>query len=1361
MDSIELPSGFGAFIGALGGALWPKEMEGDFAASSEVWDSTGQQIDGMQEDLGAARNVMLVGLDGPTGKQFASFIDQLAIALPQLSQGASALSGLAMNTALNLQYSKIMMLEQFVVTAVTIAELTDTVFGIAAVPAVEAAAEFIAESIASQLAKGVAKAAAEGAALGAGMDAAVQLFQYLKYGKPWNWQETEESVVVGAIGGGLGALGGLGAVKVLGEDVANSLVSHVVQGAANGAVTSEIANQIFGGGGSVGLGAAAGALGGAAGHLAHVFGGSKDAAGDGNLGDIHFTEPNFKEVDLTGDHGSAVNGGPGDGPFSTSITHNDPDDDLNDFASIYDVSVHGGSVDGGSIEGVSTESSPFDRVSTESSPFDRGSIEFGSSESGFSHEDSISDDESIYGPITDFGPLRLRESEPQSPSGAPAVDGFRVTDHTLPNSLGASSRPTVRTDSGGVVTHQSSVDPVGPDPRPRVEDVQPLRGFDTAPDQPPAPVSDRLRSVEPNPVPPVSSAQRSVSTESDVRHVADENHVTAPLPVERVPTEAPQPVPVVSNEGRLDPRVPNSPESAEPSTLGGSQIQHIETQSEFSPHDDSGPSSLVRTPAASTFTQHDADPVGNLVSPEPVVRNVGGTPTSDAPRPEVSTAELPQGDLPPRPLVSDSPGVEPESENLGNAPSGFESTPADMPPVDSPRAPLVPSQVRGDGGESPVRPGDRLGLDGEPVRGPEGRPVAESDHGGGPDRGPSHTEQRSADPVHTEQHPVGRVEAPRHDNSGTRSVVGVHAPALPEHAAPTGPSRHEQWEDAKAGIQRDFSDRFDYTVKTERVADAAKTKFEDALVDRGIVRTRLGLRAMELSSDGRDEVLRTFQTEVKDTFDERFGTPGSGYDTAVDHVTAFQDRLHELSGRLPALIDRQALWERAREVMRDQFDRSFDAHSVIAARRELLGPRAADRFETQRDEAWKQLEPELRKAFDDTAADSSPTDLASAWSARFDALMRDEIPKGIALHDQLLHDLDAGHPAAEAFDADDRVVRQRITSEFESVSGRPFAGVRTDEGALHLDDAVQPLDWRRELSLDKELRTGFDAAVASRAADRAELGLDLERLPGSPEHGLTYGARAGNPPAESEAEAHRIVGDDVGPEADAETVHEWLPGRDLSDAGLERVKTALADEIAAAAKEHFADRSTGDTELEAGWRRKLDALIDSRLPERLDYEAAYERQLKIGGRDFEDLFERWSGGLSGGHLEDDGIERVRKSFGEDFRAAYDEIHRAAPDRWHRFGGTERAWRAAARKVLHGVERRFSAEELLVSELGRAAGRFDRLREFKVDEEHAQELARITGPTRRRGMSRSSATAIGTSRPGSITRRNTVTCSAAG
>ena len=617
------------------------------------------------------------------------------------------------------------------------------------------------------------------------------------------------------------------------------------------------------------------------------------------------------------------------------------------------------------------------------------------------------------------------------------------------------------------------------------------------------------------------------------------------------------------------------------------------------------------------------------------------------------------------------------------------------------------------------------------------------------------------------------------DQAGHASpATPAAAPPVPVRAAEAGPSRSERWQEAQHELQRQYTDRFDYTAKTELVHDMVDEKVKQAFADRVGDRDELGLFGDDLSAAGRERVLERFQADVKNQFDNRFGTPGHGYDTALDHAGIVARRLDALGGRLSSRIDREALWERQRDLARERFAKVYDTHPDVAPRLELLGPRGAGRVEAERAEAWQQFEPELRKAFDkladrtesivsedwdrferklpsetdQAAQQTSQRELAAQVSAKFRRMLRDDAPHGISLRNRLEQELESGraftdgrrggeygNPPDDVWHALERDMRQRMTSDFNIVHGRPFSKAEPYRGNWHEESSSAHDEWalRREeragLIPDKlarlvefgpEFRARFDEAVAARDTTRAELGLSLERPAENPDYGLSYG----DPTSESVRGAGFEVGAARTGAEIAPNVEPWRPGRDISNAGLERVGKEFGEEVRTAFEQHFREESLDSQRAWRNWRPKADHFFSISLPRRLEHEAAFERQVGSVDKALESSYERWSNDLNfGGRLDAGALGRVRTEFGKDLRAAYDGTYQrrvlGEVGEWDHVGGAELAWQRATGKLLAGADRRFAAEEDLVRAVREGADGFDAIsREFPVTKEHADELA---------------------------------------
>ena len=321
--SIMLPSWLAKIFSVLMGQVWPKGPEGDHVTAGAYFADTRARLDGLLNEFASSTNTLLEGFSGEAAEQYAAFMKSLHGAMPQLSEASTALEKLNKNMFAMIRSAKIMMIGQAILMIQMMQDLADTLWGAAAIPALEAALEKTMFDIATQLLKDISKAAGEAAAAQTGLDTAVQTFDHLKYGTPWNWKETVESAGLGAAGAVVGSVLGLGAIKALGHDLANSLGSHIIQGALNGAILGELSDVINGGGGDMALMVGAGALGGGLGHH-FAGGGGKDDTVKDNLDGLH-----IQTLDFNDDHNDGQVGDQTSGVVNNSDdnSHNESDDE--------------------------------------------------------------------------------------------------------------------------------------------------------------------------------------------------------------------------------------------------------------------------------------------------------------------------------------------------------------------------------------------------------------------------------------------------------------------------------------------------------------------------------------------------------------------------------------------------------------------------------------------------------------------------------------------------------------------------------------------------------------------------------------------------------------------------------------------------------------------------------------------------------------------------------------------------------------------------------------------------------------------------------------------------------------------------
>ncbi|WP_194915200.1 hypothetical protein, partial [Catenulispora rubra] len=241
------------------GQTWPAGDEDQLAELGDAWRDTHSQLTAINHDIAPMASGMRDALSGPTAEQFGSFVKQLNTTMPTLVDTSAQMGDMSHETAVQTQYSKLMILLQLAWMAEQLLEWAPTVWGAALVPEIEA----IGELMVSQIAKRFVTSVASATAIQTGMDSAVQAFQMfvLKDRDHWDTSSTVSAVEMGLLSGGIGA-----AVHEIGHAIApdfvNTLKGKVTVSAVTGVTSAVVTNAAFGGGQDLGLAFGAGVIGG-------------------------------------------------------------------------------------------------------------------------------------------------------------------------------------------------------------------------------------------------------------------------------------------------------------------------------------------------------------------------------------------------------------------------------------------------------------------------------------------------------------------------------------------------------------------------------------------------------------------------------------------------------------------------------------------------------------------------------------------------------------------------------------------------------------------------------------------------------------------------------------------------------------------------------------------------------------------------------------------------------------------------------------------------------------------------------------------------------------------------------------------
>ena len=202
--SIEIPPELDWVVKIAAGQAWPQGDEDRLSDLGDVWYATQSQLSAVNHDIGPMASGMRDALSGPAADQFGLFVKQLNDTMPLLVETTGQLGSMSKETAVQTQYSKLMILLQLIWMAEQIIEWSSTVWGLAVVPEIEAVGRVVIQQVAKRFVMSVVSATA----IQTGMDALVQAFQMfvLKDRTTWNTQNTAGAAEMGAMAGGVGGV---------------------------------------------------------------------------------------------------------------------------------------------------------------------------------------------------------------------------------------------------------------------------------------------------------------------------------------------------------------------------------------------------------------------------------------------------------------------------------------------------------------------------------------------------------------------------------------------------------------------------------------------------------------------------------------------------------------------------------------------------------------------------------------------------------------------------------------------------------------------------------------------------------------------------------------------------------------------------------------------------------------------------------------------------------------------------------------------------------------------------------------------------------------------------------------------------
>ncbi|WP_444978671.1 WXG100-like domain-containing protein, partial [Actinoplanes derwentensis] len=242
---LEIPSEVRWLFKIIVGDEWPLGDEEELRDLGAVWDQAAEELNGLAPALSGATGAVLTAIEGMAADEYRKFMKDLGAKLPAMVNASRELGNLARQTALEVEYSKYMVIGSLILLAQSIvAALSASFFtfgaSAAAIPAMQTAARFTVKAILRKLFQAILQGVIRQVAL----DAAVQGIQVLKGDRTsWDWEKTKGAAIAGAVGGVIGF--GLGAgISKLAPQLEGKVLTEVVKGGSHELLTSLAVDKV-------------------------------------------------------------------------------------------------------------------------------------------------------------------------------------------------------------------------------------------------------------------------------------------------------------------------------------------------------------------------------------------------------------------------------------------------------------------------------------------------------------------------------------------------------------------------------------------------------------------------------------------------------------------------------------------------------------------------------------------------------------------------------------------------------------------------------------------------------------------------------------------------------------------------------------------------------------------------------------------------------------------------------------------------------------------------------------------------------------------------------------------------------------
>ncbi|MER7914134.1 hypothetical protein, partial [Streptomyces sp. NPDC096068] len=253
--SLMMPPGLNWIAQITVGEDFPQADEDRLREVARQLAQASARLERLSAQLGPVVSRVLESMSGSAVSEFTRFMRRLHTVVPGLADASGELGRSASETALQIEYAKLMIIMQMIITAIEVAHLL--MLAPAAVPARVAATRLTVRQILRRLFLNILA----GMAMELGLDAIAQTIQILRGDRTqWDTGLTTDALVGGAVGGAVEGLVAGAAGRFL-PGLSRTTLGQAGIGGVSGLAETLVSNAVLGDDGELWMGAASGAFG--------------------------------------------------------------------------------------------------------------------------------------------------------------------------------------------------------------------------------------------------------------------------------------------------------------------------------------------------------------------------------------------------------------------------------------------------------------------------------------------------------------------------------------------------------------------------------------------------------------------------------------------------------------------------------------------------------------------------------------------------------------------------------------------------------------------------------------------------------------------------------------------------------------------------------------------------------------------------------------------------------------------------------------------------------------------------------------------------------------------------------------------